>query len=117
MFSLSSAALAFIGFYEGLVDFFDWSVGDLDGDFFAGDSVTLLLVVLGGDGSGVVIRNESSIAKLIGKWFGSSNEVIKILKFGATSLNDDANAMAARFLCLWRFDQWDERIVLRDGVR
>ena len=117
MFSLSSAALLFIGVCGFFDFFFDWRVGYLDGDFFTFDTAAFLLVVLGGDGGGVVIRNDSSISQLIGEGFGSANEVIKVLKSGATSFNEEANAIAARFLCLWRFDQWEDRIVLRDGVR
>ena len=77
----------------------------------------LLLIVRGVDGCGVIIRNESRVAKLIGKWFRASDEVIEILEFGRDSSNADVNASFARFLCLWRFDQWLDRIVLRLGVR
>ena len=112
--SLAFAALVFIGFY-GV--FGDWGVDDFDDRFFTFEFVAFDLVVFCGDGSGVVIRNESRVAELIGKRFGSADKIVEVLKFGTTSLNEEANAMAAFFLCLWRFDQWDERIVLRDGVR
>ncbi len=97
--------------------FLDGCVDDSDGSFFIFDAVAFLLVVFCCDGGGVVVRNESSISELIGERFGSADKIVKVLKFGTTSLNDEANAMAAFFLCLWRFDQWLDRIVLRDGVR
>lgn len=107
----------FIGFYGVFGIFCDWCVGDFDDCFFAFEFVAFDLVVFCCDGSGVVIRNESRVAELIGKRFGSADKIVEVLKFGTTSLNEEANAMAAFFLCLWRFDQWEDRIVLRDGVR
>jgi hypothetical protein len=39
------------------------------------------------------------------------------LEFGCNSRNAEINASFALLLCLWRFDQWLDRIVLRLGVR
>ena len=61
--------------------------------------------------------NESSISNLIGKRFRASDEIIEVLEFGADSFNAESNATLAFCLCWWSFDQWDDRIVLRDGVR
>lgn len=77
----------------------------------------LLLVVRGVDGSGVIVRDEMKVAKLVGERFCSAHEVIEVLEFGCNSRNAEINASFARFLCLWRFDQWLDRIVLRLGVR
>ena len=78
---------------------------------------TFLLVVGSVYGSGVIIVNESSFFKLIGKAFRASNEIIDILEFGADSFNAEKSADFAFFLCRCRWDQWFDRIVLRDGVR
>ena len=85
--------------------------------FFVFFVAALLLGVSGTDGLGVVVRNESRVAKLICERFCSANEVIVVLEFGTDSLNAEINAIFAFCLCLWSFDQWDDRIVLRDGVR
>lgn len=98
--SLAFAELVFIRVCGVFDFFFDWSVGYLDGDFFTFDTVALLLIVFGGDAGGIVIRNDASISKLIGEGFGPSDKVVKILESSAASLNEEANAIAARFLCL-----------------
>ncbi len=71
----------------------------------------------GGDGGWVIVRKDASIAQLIGERFGSSNKVVEVLEFCSSSINAERNAEAARFLCLWRWDQWLDRIALSDGVR
>ena len=92
-------------------------VGNLDDGLLVFVVLTLLLLVVGRDAFGVVIRNESSVAKLIGERFGSADKVVKILEFRANSFNAESNAIFAFSLCRWRCDQWFDRIVLRDGVR
>jgi hypothetical protein len=54
---------------------------------------------------------------LIGEGFCAANIVIVVLEFDANSLNVESNASLAFCLCLWSFDQWDERIEFRDGVK
>ncbi len=92
-------------------------IGDGDDGFFIFEVAALLLRVLGLDGFWIVVMYESSIAQLIGERFGSADKIVKILEFCANSFNAEVNAIFARNLCLWRFDQWLDRIVLRDGVR
>lgn len=72
---------------------------------------------MGDDGGWVIVRDDTKVSKLVGERFCSAHEVIKILEFGGNSFNAESNAVFAFCLCLWRFDQWDDRIVLRDGVR
>ena len=76
-----------------------------------------LLVVGCVDGSGVIVRNEARVSELICERFCSANKVVKVLEFGTDSFNAEMSASFAFCLCLWSFDQWDERIALRDGVR
>lgn len=92
-------------------------VNDLDDGFLVSFVFALLLFVVCGDTFGIVIRNESRVSKLIGKWFGSSDEVVEVLEFSANSLNEESSASLAFCLCLWRWDQWFDRIVLRLGVK
>ena len=92
-------------------------VGDLDDGLFVFEVLALLLGVACADGLWVIVMYESSIAKLIGEAFCAANEVIEVLEFGANSLNVDINASFAFCLCLWSFDQWLDRIVLRLGVK
>ena len=92
-------------------------IGDFDDGFFVFEVLAFLLGVVGLDGFGIVVRNEARVAELIGEGFSSANEVIEILEFGADSFNAESNAIFAFCLCLWRWDQWLDRIVLRDGVR
>lgn len=72
---------------------------------------------MGDDGSRVVVRDDTKVSKLVGERFCSAHEVIKVLEFCGNSFNAESNAVFAFCLCLWRFDQWLDRIVLRDGVR
>lgn len=92
-------------------------VDDGHDSFFVFFVFTFLLVVGCVDGGWVIIRNEASVSELICERFCSANEVVKVLEFGTDSFNAEMSASFAFCLCLWRFDQWDERIVLRDGVR
>ena len=85
--------------------------------FFVFFVAALLLVVGSVDGSWVIVRNETRVAELICERFCSSNIVVKVLEFGTDSFNAEINASFAFCLCLWSFDQWDDRIELRDGVR
>ncbi len=92
-------------------------VDDFDDRFFVCPVLASLLRVVGVDGFWVIIVNESRVSKLIGKRFRASNEIIEVLEFDADSFNAESNALFAFCLCLWRFDQWEDRIVLRDGVK
>lgn len=80
--SLAFAALVFIGVYGVFGIFCDGCVGDFDDCFFAFEFVAFDLVVFCGDGGGVVIRNESRVAELIGERFGSADKIVEVLKFG-----------------------------------
>ena len=90
---------------------------DFDDCFFFGSLFAFCLREGCVDCGGIVIRKDASVSKLIGERFGSTDIVIKVLEFGADSFKAEINASFAFCLCLWRFDQWLDRIVLRDGVR
>ena len=77
--SLAFAALVFIGVYGVFGIFCDGGVGDFDDRFFAFEFVAFDLVVFCGDGSGVVVRNESRVAELIGERFGSADKIVEVL--------------------------------------